>query len=74
MSGNTDEVLTHATGDRGYKLCQCFACKEVSLCTPNNDFYTKTADGPGGPLYCEKCMLAAAQEMAAALNSKEKPS
>lgn len=53
----TDEVITHGGVDRGFKLCKCTGCGEVSLCTPSNDFYTRTEDGLEGPLYCERCTL-----------------
>jgi hypothetical protein len=49
-----EEVLTHDSADRRFRLCHCAICGHVSRCTPSNDFYSKI---PGGPLRCEACML-----------------
>jgi len=36
--------------------CCCCVCKEVSLCTPSNDFYTTPITGDF--LVCERCFWA----------------
>jgi hypothetical protein len=38
--------------------CRCCRCGEESVCTPSNDFYTRTKDPANGPLYCEPCLMA----------------
>lgn len=43
-------------GDRRYRWCKCHACDEVSVCTPVNDFYTRTGAKEDW-LYCESCLL-----------------
>ena len=59
---NDVQPITHGGVDRGYKLCRCVECKEESVCTPSNDFYTIESDT--GPLHCEKCMLKRAKTRA----------
>ncbi len=52
--------LTHGDPENGegWEWCKCSACALVAVCTPNNDFYTKPADGGRtGPLFCETCIV-----------------
>lgn len=35
------------------QLCCCCICKEVSVCTPSNDFYTTPVTGDR--LVCDRC-------------------
>lgn len=51
---NNMEPITHGGTDAKNKPCRCYKCKEVSVCTPFNDFYTLGEDDLG-PLYCEAC-------------------
>ena len=62
-ASSVQELLTHATECRAYRMCRCAICSSVSRCTPSNDFYT-IADpdqhGPsaidyGKPLLCGGC-------------------
>jgi hypothetical protein len=57
------EPITHGGTDRGYKLCKCAKCGDVSVCTPFNDYYTARGSD-NGPLFCGNCIfaLAAMQE------------
>lgn len=47
-----NDVIKTNDVDRRYKNCQCEKCKEVSQCTPFNDFY-EVKDSKG--LLCELC-------------------
>jgi hypothetical protein len=60
----SEEILTHGGTDTRFKLCRCFACKKVERCTPQHDFYTKSSDGPKGPLYCQPCLLSGEPSLA----------
>lgn len=51
---STESVVTREGEDRGYRLCKCNDCGDISRCTPENDFYSKEL---GGALQCERCML-----------------
>ncbi len=55
MSTN-ETVHTHGGTDRRFALCRCVGCGRVERCTPENDFYVRTVDGPNGPLYCQRCI------------------
>ena len=48
-----EDVITTIHEDRGYKVCQCFLCKWISKCTPENDFYS--TDEHGDKIICESC-------------------
>jgi hypothetical protein len=53
-------VITHGDVPKtyAYELCQCYRCKVIEQCTPRFDFFTRTKDGPTGPLFCYACLLA----------------
>lgn len=60
-----EPILTHATEDRGGRLCRCALCDRVHRCTPSSDFFTVDAPGDdrnkppnnGQPLLCTACFF-----------------
>jgi late competence protein required for DNA uptake (superfamily II DNA/RNA helicase) len=52
--------ITHGGTDRGDKLCRCSRCGRESRCTMFDDYYTLHGDD-NGPLYCERCIMLAAE-------------
>ena len=56
----SEKIITHGDKflDRSYQRCKCSRCGVVETCTPRFDFFTRTKDGPTGPLFCYPCLLA----------------
>jgi len=65
-------VITDNKSERGFELCKCAVCDEVSTCTPFNDFYHTGKHGEDGDgILCESCFREYAMDITNKSNEKD---